>query len=126
MKRSPLKRGKRKPKTDDEKQAARAWALPVKAKPCRRCGSRDLVEAHHVIGKSQLKRLGHHHLLWDERNAMPLCRRCHERHETATDRIPRTLLTEANRDFASDLGLEWMLDRYYAEDGTRSRHPGWA
>lgn len=58
-------------------------------------------DAHHVIPKQRLKAIAGRlsmtpdetsDLLMDRRNGVPLCRRCHDLHESAHKRIPRSKL----------------------------------
>lgn len=71
-------------------------------------------DAHHVIPKQSLKRRNLHAHLWDARNGIPLARRVHERHTTAVERIERSALPPAAEEFAAELGLSHLLERYYA------------
>lgn len=73
----------------------------------------DDLEVHHIVPKRILKREGYADRLWDDRNALVLCRRCHERHELAVRRVPFDLLPPQVHDFAEELGLGWVLERYY-------------
>ncbi len=73
-------------------------------------------DAHHIIPQQSLKWRNLHAHLWDARNGIPLSRRVHERHTTAVERIRRDQLPEAAHEFAAELGLEHLIDRYYPED----------
>jgi hypothetical protein len=75
-----------------------------------RCGG--ILDPHHVIAKQALKKHGLSSQLWNADNGIPLCRRHHERHETAVERVPRSLLPAEALAFAEELGLEYLLDRY--------------
>jgi hypothetical protein len=136
-------RQKRKP-LFDERAMREVWhdhvlALAPKRRGHRVCPVCDQVpstenpfEAHHVLPKAAIKkfvaglqlakpeaaeRLAR--LLWDFRNGLPVCRRCHSRHTSAYKRITIVLLTRKHRQFARELGLEHLLEQTY--DGGRYR-----
>lgn len=72
-------------------------------------------EAHHVIAKDFLRRLGRDP--WDPRNALRLAPRVHERHTNAVDRVHVRQLTDANIEFAFEVlgaGAHFYLRRHYA------------
>lgn len=106
-----------------------AWHTHVtgptgKKNPCVVCGSRTNIEGHHVIAKQEIKRVARsgrwefdreQDALWDVRNGIPLCDRCHQRHETAFKRVPRHLIPPAAVAFADELGVGYLIDRYYPE-----------
>lgn len=109
---------------------AAAWhrvivGVPKKKKnPCVQCGSRINIEGHHVVAKQEIKRVARsarwefdreQDALWDVRNGMPLCSRCHQQHETAFRRVPRRLVPAAAVEFARELGVEHVIDRYYPD-----------
>jgi hypothetical protein len=90
------------------------------------CGKRWPVEAHHVVSQRFLRDLARERglyaaaLLSDPRNRLVLCSgpfSCHARHEAAFRRVPRRLVPESAWEFASDLGLEWYVERFYPEEG---------
>ncbi len=120
--RKPLKTKPKKARTVTEQQMSAAWRIDTLAATggrCKRCGSTDVVQAHHVVGQQQLKAMARTRgvapalFLWDARNGMALCELCHTRHERAVARVPRALLSESNVAFASDLGFDWYLERVY-------------
>jgi hypothetical protein len=89
---------------------------------CPVCDRPVPLQGHHIVSKEWLKRHirsagldadSAARLLWDARNGLPACERCHSRHTTAVERFPASLLTEANREFAREVGAEDLLDRYY-------------
>lgn len=71
------------------------------------------LEVHHIVPKQILKREGFTDRLWDDRNALVLCRHCHARHEHAVLRVPFAVLTVQAQEFADELSLGWVLERYY-------------
>lgn len=84
-------------------------------------------EAHHVTTKEAIKKyvasLGLDareaaerlaRLLWDFRNGLPCCQRCHTKHTMAKKRIPVSLVTRKHRQFAREIGLEYLIERLYA------------
>lgn len=100
--------------------ASEGWAKGARVKPCARCGrKRGPVRGHHIIYQQELKRIAHdlglsyERLRWDDRNRMPLCDPCHERHHSAMSRIPMAVVREAAPK-ATQFAAE--LDRQY-EDG---------
>lgn len=111
MRQTPLKRGKRRRLTREQRAAAAEFRGSIEGKPCVVCG-RDAEEAHHVISADYLRR-NHPGRVYEADNALPLCRDCHGRHTNASRRIPIGHLLRVNREFADELGLGWYLDRYY-------------
>lgn len=119
---APPKR-KPKPKRSPEEDAlALAWMIAVtknRRARCARCGSRKSIQGHHVIDQQMLERRAREKgvaaalLLWDVRGGMACCERCHSRHTTATDRLPRSLLTAANWAFINELELAWWVETRY-------------
>lgn len=63
---------------------------------CAVCGSAGAFDAHHAVSKQRLKKLGLRHLIYDPRNALRLCDRCHERYTNRVMKIQTSLLTEQN------------------------------
>lgn len=79
-------------------------------------------EAHHVLEKRELKKLGRQDLLWDSRNAMRLTPRVHRRHTNRFEPIPQTALTDENIEFVFEvlgvMGKDY-LDRIYVGKDAR-------
>lgn len=71
------------------------------------------LQAHHVITQQQLRKRGLSDVAWDVRNGMGLCERHHRRHTNATERIPYELVSAGTHEFAAELELGWLIDRYY-------------
>jgi 5-methylcytosine-specific restriction endonuclease McrA len=120
LRRSQLRRRSPEPMSAEERRAARRWRKLVLAPGfCAVCGSDRRLEGHHVIPQRYLRplerRLGLEPgiLLWDPALGMALCRRCHERHELAVVRVPRSALPAAASERAHDLGLDWLIERIY-------------
>lgn len=77
---------------------------------------RRAAQAHHVIPKRTLKaRQEPAETLGDARNGVPVCVRCHERHEGATRRICRDELPLGVIAWAYANNFGWYIDdvRYY-------------
>lgn len=80
--------------------------------PCLVCGTRDSIDAHHVIPKQRLTAMaarlgidaeGLGQLLMDKRNGVPLCRYHHDAHEAAQSRVERSALPPQALAFAHRL-----------------------
>jgi hypothetical protein len=75
------------------------------------------VQAHHVIPLSTILDASHlsekerAERAYDARNGMPVCKRCHERHETATKRIPLGKLLPQHLEWADDNGFTYYIER---------------
>lgn len=110
-----LKRTPKRSRTPEERLASHQWKLHVLCgATCAVPGCDDPnLEAHHVITQQQLRRHGYGDKLWDPRNGMALCTFHHTRHTLARERIPFELIPPAAVEFATELGLDWLLDRYY-------------
>ena len=73
------------------------------------------VQGHHAIGRQQLCRLGvDRRFLFDTRNRVPVCEFRHEQHTTGYKPIPRGALPASVFEFASELALDWWIDKHYA------------
>lgn len=102
---------------------------------CAVCGLDESygLDVHHVVSQQELKRRGlPRRLLWDVRNALPLCAiggrggGCHERHENASRRVPFTALKPENLEFAADVLGDYAdsyLDRRYPGRPQRPNNP---
>lgn len=134
MKRSPLKRKgatlkrgaiKRRSKPRDSRGRLRpeSWALmhafsraAGRQPGCAISGCRERdFDSHHVLYEQHLRREGLPR--WDPRNCLRLCRRHHELHHKAAQRIPRSALRAENVAYILEsLGPgrgEGYLARYY-------------
>lgn len=74
------------------------------------------LQGHHVVERRALKRRGLEEHLWDKRNRMSLCERHHARHTTAVERIPYSAVPAEAHEFAAELGLTYLIDRYYKKE----------
>jgi len=111
MRRKPRPRA---PLSDIPRQAFRAAARAQRA--CAVTGSTGPWDAHHVIERGHLKRTWPDHE-WSPENALRLSKRVHERHTTATERVPLRCLTDENLAFAVGLmgvAAHGYLTRRYA------------
>lgn len=91
-----------------------AWTEAWHGKPCAVGCGRRAVHGHHVITTQALRRYGFTDRLWDPRNCLPVCFDCHGSHHGASRRIPLSVLSEDARAFADELGLGYLLERYYS------------
>ena len=125
MKRSPLKRksglkrggylrrGRRKPVGVI---VADIWLEGWENGHCVVCGTRCNLDGHHAIPRRVLIRLGFFEHVMDKRNRVWVCRHDHESHECRHRPILRAELPASVFEFASELGLEWYLDRHYPSE----------
>lgn len=85
------------------------------------------MDAHHIVEQERIKKYVRSlrlpkdaevevmvRRLWDARNGMAVCKDCHQRHTTSFRLIPREALPESAYVFATEIGLGYALDRYYA------------
>lgn len=101
-----------------------------KLRVCPVCGQAPVpphrLEGHHVIGRERLRRyvegLGLARkdarvllaqLVWDVRDGLACCTTCHDLHTRAARRIPRSKLLPCHFEFAAELDLAYVIDRYY-------------
>lgn len=116
MRRTGIRPGSPRRLTDEELDQAMDFKRAVLHDPCAACGDPAgwprPWDAHHVIA-AQTLRQHHPDHLYDPRNALSLCRRCHDMHTSAARRIPRSRLRPENEEFAAELGLTHLLERYY-------------
>lgn len=101
MKRTPLKRGRRRSLSQEERVQAAWFAEAVHYKACAMCGGSRPVQAHHVVEAQELRR--RHLRPYDARNALALCSDCHERHTNASVRVPFRKLTAQNVSYAYEV-----------------------
>ena len=93
---------------------------------CQGCGKTGNYESHHVVERSELRRVGRLDLLWDPRNCMRLCSDCHHRHTVRVEPILLLRLLDMHFEFAFEaLGFRAVsyLGRMYAgADKRLQRH----
>lgn len=104
LKRSPLKRRPWK-----REQTPDSWRTRYGL--CASCNLYGMVEQHHLIPKQVLKR--HDLPLWDLRNKISLCQRCHHRHETRHTPLSRHAIPSDAWAYAREVGLSWVLYSRY-------------
>ena len=117
MKRTPLK-STRARRTASEKTRSVAWWDAVMASTRGRCAVHPELwaeDAHHVLPKASL-RTRHIDPYADPRNGMPLSRRVHAEHTNAKRRILRGQLPAAALEYAEEVGLIHLIERYYPEE----------
>lgn len=116
MKRTPLKRGRRRRVAKgDRERWMEAW-LPW----CVICG-RNAEDLHHVVYSQHVRSHGGDE--WHPDNALPVCRLCHDAHHGRARPIPVGALLQQNREFARELLGEAAgdyFDRYYSADMERA------
>lgn len=112
------------------------WRGELDGSLCAVCEQARAVQGHHIIRaevlRREARRLGYElrDVMWDRRNRLPVCQRCHERHHNRSRPIAREVLLRVARwvfDFARELGLEPALEREYPEAANTSvvgRAPG--
>jgi 5-methylcytosine-specific restriction endonuclease McrA len=120
LRRSQLRRALPETMSREERLAAARWRELVLASGfCAVCGSARHLEGHHVIPQRFLRSLerrlglGAGTLLWDPTLGMALCRRCHERHELAVERVARSALPARTCERAHELGFDLLIERMY-------------
>lgn len=74
------------------------------------------LRAHHVITQQALRKHGLAGFRWETRNGIPVCESGHRRHHSGLERIPRERLPASAIAFADEVGLDWMIDRYYPSE----------
>jgi hypothetical protein len=100
--------------------ARSAWARAARRRRCVMCGA-PKPRGHHVITQQELRKLPGMHdpvhceaVLWDRRNMLPLCDRCHARHHSRFAQVPLPLVLQHCPlivAFAAEHGLTWYLSR---------------
>lgn len=104
---------------EDERRAP-FYEMAHAQRECRACGRRGNYESHHVVEKSEIKRQGRYDLLWDPRNCMRLCSRCHDAHTDRSIPIPLRELFDMHFDFAFELlgaaAPRYLTEKYVGDD----------
>lgn len=85
---------------------------------CRVCLMKRAAHTHHVFYEGELRRRGLPK--YDHANLMALCVDCHFNHHNGSKRIPLSLLTEENLEYAFNIlgayAYDWLRRRYAGED----------
>lgn len=114
--RSPLKRtgwlNRRRPKPAAV-IVADIWREGLHMERCVVCGTNGRLDGHHAVPRRVLLRLGFGDYIMDRRNRVPTCRHDHESHENRHRPIRRDELPASVFEFASELDLDWYIDRFY-------------
>lgn len=112
-----------------------AWKKKVTRSRCAMCAARGVEidahstrDAHHILPARYIRRYVRslqlpaedaakllRSLLYDHRNGLCLCRRCHDKHETGHTRVPRSLLPVKALQFARELRLDYVIERLYPD-----------
>jgi cytochrome c553 len=81
---------------------------------CVVCGE-EAVQGHHAVPRQRIladtrkTRDERRELAYDARNGVPICGRCHERHEIGAERIPRKRLPAGVIEWARERGFAHVL-----------------
>lgn len=110
---------RREPLSDEEWEQRGLFAgAAMKQRCCAVCGQGGQFDAHHVVEKQYLKK--NKLPLWDERNALRLCTRCHHQHTVRSKKVPLGALTQENIDYAvlllGDYASDYLTRRYDGQD----------
>ena len=119
MKRSQLKPARKafgKVTNQFEQRARDDWRTWAGMQGCAVCGGTGRNDGHHVIEAQELRNRHRADLMWDRRNALPLCRDCHGAHHAYSRRVLLSELRPENLAFANELDLVWLIRRTYAKD----------
>lgn len=73
------------------------------------------IQAAHIIPKQALRRRGLYEHVYDPRNAIAACYRAHRRSDAGIERFPVECFSAQAWEFASELGLTWMVEKLYGE-----------
>lgn len=89
----------------------RAAAFARSGGRCVRCGKRA-TQAHHIWPRQRWPKL-----VDVAENVVGLCQRCHERHELAVERLPRSCLPDCATGLVVDGRMASYIERTYPLDG---------
>lgn len=97
------------------------WLAAAGQRVCAKCGkAKGYWDAHHVVEKQALKKLGMEHLVWDPRNARRLCEDCHGGQTSKLRKVRLKDLTDDNIAFAfealGDFAFDYLQRNYRGED----------
>lgn len=127
MKRAPLKRRSSKRLSKAALDVRKLWRERVLEVGGYRCAvgpsyCSGPLQCHHILPKRVLRREGHEDRFWAVPNGLVLCEFHHMSHENRSRVVPAAALSQEAWSFARDLGLDWWLERFYADDNL-SRGP---
>lgn len=103
--------------TAEEREQALAFRLIVAGRGCQlhddplEC--EPPIQAAHILSKQALRRRGLHRHVYDPRNGIGACYKAHRRSDAGLERFPADRIPADAREFARELNLEHLLDRYY-------------
>lgn len=104
---------------EDERRAP-FYEMAHAQRECKMCGRLGNYESHHVVEKAEIRRQCRLDLLWDPRNCMRLCSRCHDDHTDRGTPVPLRVLLDMHFEFAFELlGLgagRYLLEKYGGDD----------
>jgi hypothetical protein len=113
--RQALRRGPWRRVPPDDPARARFNAAAAAQGCCASCGRTDgILDPHHVVPAQWLRR-ERPLFEWDVRGALLVCRGCHDDHENAVKRLPRSCLRPENVELAVELGCLWLIELLYPE-----------
>lgn len=86
-----------------------------RAVPCLACSRLSAIQAHHVVDKDYIRRRVSKDpaVVYDPRNGMPVCRRCHEKHTLAVKRLSIRLIPFPAWEFAREHNVEHRIEAHY-------------
>lgn len=93
----------------------RRW-VEGKGVRCAVCRSTHGLQRHHVVYEQHVRAANGD--VYDQRNGLTLCHKCHSGHHQGNHRLTASLLTVENREFAYELLGEAAADyvsRYYGD-----------
>lgn len=122
LKRTPLKRVGGNKRPPDDKSLKEVFEASIKGVRCVVCGKKHSSPAHHITPKQRIRVWAEkfdlsyeqtQRVLWDPRNALSLCPKCHSNHETAYMRVPRETLPARAFAFMREFDFLGVLDEFY-------------
>lgn len=108
-----------------------AFRAAISGERCAQCGCTEQeawdedgapLQAHHAVTQQRLRRLGLNHLLWDPRNAVPLCASDHARHTSRHAPVAFERLPARTVQFATENGLLDALLREHPKTPADNRN----
>ncbi len=103
--------------TPIELEQALAFKLIVTARGCQvhddPLDCDGPVQSAHLISKQALRRRKLYEHVYDPRNGLGACYRAHRRSDAGLERFGSHVIPDEAWEFATELGLDWMLERLY-------------